>query len=34
MPQEALARFKTLDPQRKRQGMAMLIRVQDSQRRH
>ncbi len=33
-PQEAMARFKTLDPQRKMQLMAMFMKVRDSQRGH
>jgi hypothetical protein len=33
-PQEAMARLKALDPQRKMQVMAMFMRVRDSQRRH
>ena len=31
-PQEAMARFKTLDPQRKMQLMAMFMKVRDAQR--
>lgn len=33
-PQEAMARFKTLDPQRKMQLMAMFMKVRDAQRGH
>ena len=33
-PQEAMARLRSLDPQRKMQVMAMFMRVKDSQRRH
>jgi hypothetical protein len=33
-PQEAMARFKTLDPQRKMQLMVMFMKVRDSQRGH
>ena len=33
-PQEAIARFKTLDPQRKMQVMAMFMKVRDAQRGH
>lgn len=33
-PQEAMARFKTLDPQRKIQLMVMFMKVRDSQRGH
>ena len=31
-PQEAVARFKTLDPQRKMQLMTMFMKVRDAQR--
>ena len=33
-PQEAMARFKTLDPQRRMQLMAMFMKVRDAQRGH
>ncbi len=33
-PQEAMARFKTLDPQRKMQLMTTFMRVRDAERGH
>ena len=33
-PQEAIARFKTLDPQRKMQLMVMFMKVRDTERGH